>query len=178
MLKIGVITMALLSFLNANWFTDFFDDTPKTYYMVPIDLSSDKNEVKFILRSVDGEKGGYFSLYFVVPKSSSKDYALLHDFIFGGKKREGTSIPVRLTIYRIGQNNSLTLFYDKTIESKGWSGTGGDINGKQVTYWQRTIDVLRLPKGKYSIQLTNLKDFFELKGIEVYFAVHGGRGKY
>lgn len=170
--------MALLSFLNANWFTDFFDDTPKNYHVVPIDLSSNKNEVKFMLRSVDSEKGGHFSLYFVIPKYGSKHYDWLSNFLFGGKKREGTSTPVRLTIYRINQNNSLTLFYNKTIESKGWSGTGGYINGKQVTYWMRTIDVLRLPKGKYNIQLKNLKDFPELKGIKTYFAIHGGRGKY
>jgi len=170
--------MALMSFLHAGWFGDLFDDTPKTYHTVPIDLSSAGNETKFILRSVDSEKGGYFSLYFVIPESSSQHYDLLHDFIFGGQKREGISTPVKLTIYRIEQDNNSTLFYDKTIESKGWSGTGGYIDGKHATYWMRTIDVLNLPVGKYSIQLKNLKDFPELKGIEMYFAVHGGRGKY
>jgi hypothetical protein len=42
----------------------------------------------------------------------------------------------------------------------------------------RWVKGMELPKGKYRIRLENLKDFSELKGIEMYFAINGGRGKY
>lgn len=173
--------MALMSFLYAGWFGDLFDSTPKTYHMVPIDLSKVGNVADFMLRSVDSEKGGHFSLYFVIRKDGKQLYDNRHwinEFVLGGQKREGVSTPIRLTIYRIEQDGEAILFYDKTIEAKGWSGTGGYMNGAEVTYWMRNIDVFSLPKGKYSIRLENIKEFPELKEIEMYFAIHGGRGKY
>ncbi|WP_310441541.1 hypothetical protein [Sulfurimonas sp.] len=38
MLKIGVITMALMSFLHAGWLSNLFDSTPTPYYKMPIDF--------------------------------------------------------------------------------------------------------------------------------------------
>ena len=51
MLKIGVITMALLSFLNAGWLGNLFDSMPTPYYTMPIDLSKAGNVAETDIRA-------------------------------------------------------------------------------------------------------------------------------
>ena len=64
MLKIGVITMALMSFLHAGWFGDLFDSTPIPPIAVPIDLSQSGSMVETEVR-VEEKGTYYFSLRFL-----------------------------------------------------------------------------------------------------------------
>ena len=51
MIKIGVITMALLSFLNAGWLGNLFDSMPTPYYTMPIDLCKAGNVAETDIRA-------------------------------------------------------------------------------------------------------------------------------
>ncbi|MGE3612528.1 MAG: DUF5625 family protein [Sulfurimonas sp.] len=180
MLKIGVITMALMSFLHAGWLGDLFDNTPKPPIAVPIDMSKAGNTAEIVIRSDDSDKTRYFSLYFVmgVPgqyQITSKDW--LEKFV-GHGSIEGTRTPVMLIIYSLEKDKESILFLNKTIEAGGTDSRGFKLNGQNIIYANRWIDAIKLPQGKYHIKLENLQDFPELKEIEIYFAIHGGRGKY
>jgi hypothetical protein len=181
MLKIGVITMALMSFLHAGWFGDLFDDTPKPPIEVPIDMSKAGTVADFVIRSNDSEKYRVFSLYFVrfpLGKVGYGSEPWLDDFIGHGPDR-GTTTPVKLTIYRIEKDKEPIQFYEATIEARGRDSRGFYLlDGRKMAFDDRWVDEMRLPKGKYRIQLENIKEFPELKRIEMYFAVHSGRGKY
>jgi len=60
MIKIGVIIMALVSFLNAGWFANLFDSTPTPPVAVPIDLSKKGSTAEVVIRSDDSDKSRYF----------------------------------------------------------------------------------------------------------------------
>jgi len=180
MIKIGVIIMALVSFLNAGWFANLFDSTPTPPIAVPIDLSKKGSTAEVVIRSDDSDKSRYFSIYFVMDApgvSGAIDNYLLETFT-GHGSGQGIKTPVRLTIYRIKKDKEPILFLDKTIEAAGRDSTAFEINGQKVIYRDRYIYATELPEGKYRIRLKNLQDFPELKEIETYFAIHGGRGKY
>jgi len=111
-----------------------------------------------------------------VPIDNSRKY-LLETFI-GHGPGQGIRTPVRLTIYRIKKDKEPILFLDKTIEAVGHNSTAFELNGQEVVYADRYVYATELPEGKYRIRLKNLQDFPELKEIETYFAIHGGREKY
>ena len=119
-------------------------------------------------------------IYFVVGVSGAIDNLHQHlaETFIGHGPRQGVITPVRLTIYRIKKDKEPILFLDKIIEAAGTNSRGFELNGQKVIYDDRSIDATELPEGKYRIRLKNLQDFPELKEIETYFAIHGGRGKY
>lgn len=185
MLKTGVIIMALFSFLQANWFTDLFDDTPKPPIYVPIDMSKAGKVADFIIRSDDSEKYRVFSLYFAT-RVDGKYYFHWNSWIYkflGHCPRyatepqcynmKGTVTPVKLTVYRLEKAKEPKLLFDKTKYTCGIEGGLFKINGQKGRYEERSLLMTELPKGKYRIKLENLKSFPELKKIETYFAIHG-----
>ena len=179
MLKIGVITMALLSFLNANWFTDLFDDTPKPPIYVPIDMSKTGKVADFIIRSDDSEKTRYFSLVFATRVDGKYDFhwdSWIYKFL-GHGSIEGIKTPARLTIYRLKKDEEPTLIFDKVIKAGGTIGGKGVLNKQKGNYSMRYIYSRKLPQGHYRIKLENLQNFPELKDINIFFGVHFGRGK-
>jgi hypothetical protein len=180
MLKIGVITMALMSFLHAGWFGDLFDRTPTPPIAIPINLSKSGSTAEIVIRSDDSDKIRVFSLYFVIGKKGKDSYSRNHwIYEFVGRPGSGTVTPVKLTIYRIEKDKEPTLFYEGRIEVEDSSGSGLGINKREdIAYMKRRIDSMYLSEGKYRIRLENLQDFPELKETEIYFAIHGGRGKY
>ena len=180
MIKIGVIVMALFGFLQAGWFANLFDSTPTPPIAVPIDLSKKGSTAEVVIRSDDSDKSRYFSIYFVVGVSGVIDklHEHLSETFIGYGPRQGVITPVRLTIYRIKKDKEPILFLDKTIEAGESHFRGFELNGQKVIYDDRYIYATELPEGKYRIRLKNLQDFPELKEIETYFAIHGGRGKY
>mgnify|MGYP006879606535 CR=1 FL=1 len=203
MLKIGVITMALMSFLNANWFTDFFDDTPTPAIYIPIDLTKpSKIETKVRIK----EKTAYSTfLDFMIDKNAlnnidmyRRDVPKIRKFLgfnsylpYDGSqlrfytiervKREmsvgkfninidnnynldGTTVPIKMTIYRLGENDTRTLFLEKVYQTKGSNGGGRKYTTREFAY-------LLLEKGTYLFIVENLKGFPELQGREVLFSV-------
>jgi len=178
--------MALLSFLNANWFTDLFDDTPKPPIYVPIDMSKTGKVADFIIRSDDSEKYRVFSLYFATRVDGKYDFhrnSWIYKFLGHGPidgaaspcyNMDGTITPVKLTVYRLEKSKEPKLLFDKTIDTCGGINGGiFKINGQKGRYERRGLLMTELPKGKYRIKLENLKSFPELKKIEIYFAIHG-----
>ena len=195
MLKIGVITMALLSFLNANWFTDFFDSTPAPAIYIPIDLTKpSKIETKVRIK----EKRSFFATlsfrykdyhdatvlqkfigYNVYDPYSGKSVAkykyrfVKKDLTGGGVyidesyNPDGTTVPIKMTIYKLGENGTRTLFLEKTYQTKGHNGGGSGNVGMF-----RDFAYLLLEKGRYLFIVENLKGFPELQGREVVFVIH------
>ncbi len=192
MLKIGVITMALLSFLNANWFTDLFDDTPTIPIAVPIDLTKpSKIETKVRIKEKesffatlsfrykdyhDAKKIRKFIGYNVYDPYSGKSIAkykyrfVKKDLAGGGVyidksyNPDGTTVPIKMTIYKLGENDTRTLFLEKVYQTKGSNGGGSGIF--------REFAYLFLEEGKYLFIVENLKGFPELQGREVVFMIH------
>lgn len=200
MLKTGVIIMALFSFLQANWFTDLFDDTPTLPIEVPIDLAK-PSKIETKVRIKDRESY-YITLEFKV-KEKLKNYEDRHEaakiakfvgynvyFPYDGKQigfanydivkqnlarggiyvdksynPDGTTVPIRMTIYKLGKNNTRKLFLDKIYMTKGHNGGGsGGI--------MRDFAHLLLDKGKYLFKIENLKGFPELKDNKIVFTIH------
>jgi hypothetical protein len=64
MLKIGVITMALMSFLHAGWLTNLFDSMPTEPIRIPINLSKAGSVAETEVR-VEEKGAYYFSLWFL-----------------------------------------------------------------------------------------------------------------
>lgn len=172
--------MALMSFLHAGWLGNLFDDTPKPPIEVPIDMSKAGVVADFVIRSDDSEKTRVFSLYFVNGttgnyKTTNKEW--LEKFVGHGDVI-GTITPVKMTIYRLEKDKEPVVFYEGTIEAGGTHARGFELlDGRRMTYHNRTFKWISLPKGKYRIQLENLKDFPELKGIEMYLAISRGMHK-
>ncbi len=75
MLKIGIITMALFSFLQAGWFSNLFDNTPKSPITKYIDLSKKGSRIEFTTR-IPKE---YISAY------KGRPYYIWLEFIYDNK---------------------------------------------------------------------------------------------
>ena len=189
MLKIGVITMALLSFLNANWFTNFFDDTPTLPIEAPIDLTKpSKIEMKVRIKKKepyhatlvfkykdyhDAKKIrkfiGYngYDPYDGTPLNQYKYDFVKKDLAGGGVyidenyNPDGTTVPIKMTIYKLGENDTRTLFLEKTYQTRGSNGSGSGLF--------REFAYLSLEKGRYLFMVENLNGFPELQGREVVF---------
>lgn len=193
MLKIGVITMAIFGFLYANWFGDLFDDTPTLPIEVPIDLTKpSKIETKVRIKDresyyitlefklgvglKDAKKVRKFVGYNVYFPYDGKPLRLVkYDFVKQDLARggiyvdksynpDGTTVPIRMTIYKLGKNNTRKLFLDKMYMTKGCNGGGDGI--------MRNFAHLLLDKGKYLFKIENLKGFPELKDNKIVFTIH------
>lgn len=203
MLKIGVITMALLSFLNAGWLGSLFDSTPTPPISVPIDLSQAGSVVEMDVR-IKETWGHDFLLDFVYKADGSVnidakkvrkflgfnsydphdgvklrhgDYEQakrnLGDLIDETYDCDGTIVPIKLTIHQINKDNTKKLIVDKLYMTKG--DGGGGWNGGAGSAISRDIESISLDKGKYVIRVENIQAFSEMNGREVKFTILMGR---
>lgn len=194
MIKIGVITMALMSFLNAGWFANLFDKTPTPPIYIPIDLSKagDTIEGEFRIK----EKWSYFmSLKFLKIDSRRNNYQeakkaqkflgyrvydpydgkLLGNSSYSFAKRDlarggvfidenynldGTTVPLHVTLYKIGEDGTKKVILDKKYITKGENGG-----------LRREFEHISLHEGRYSIKVKNIESFLELKGMKIDFSL-------
>ncbi len=163
MLKIGVITMALMSFLNANWFTDLFDDTPTPYYTMPIDLSKAGNIVETNIR-IDKQYSVEILLDYYSYSRLSKEKKLKenHDKYvhimekYFGKNKPLPIFPIKLTVLKY-EKTGTSIVVDKTY-----------YTNSRTTTSSRLIDELKLQEdGKYHIKIETVKDYPELSYLDV-----------
>lgn len=187
MLKIGVIIMALSATLLGNWFSNLFDPTPTPTIHIPVDLTKTGTIVDTEFR-VNYKESTYFALDFECKddkdcnkqrkflgfngylygdgkKISIGDYArakrYLGDLIDENYNVDGTTVPLRITLDKIEDNDTQTSILDKVFYSKGYNAENG----------ARHITVKHLEKGKYKLIVKNLKAFEELKGRDVSFRI-------
>lgn len=181
--------MALLSFLNAGWFSLLFGSNPDPI-SIPIDLSQAgsvvEKEVKieetwayylFLEFEVHDRDGGFDDKK--VKKFLGFNSYDLHD---GEKLRrgnyeqakrnlgnlidetydcDGTIAPIKVTIYQINQDNTKKLIVDNLYMTKGY-GEGA---------YTRDIAIIRLDKGKYIFHIENIEAFSEMIGRKVNFII-------
>lgn len=72
----------------------------------------------------------------------------------------GVTIPIKLAIYKLNDNNSSTLVIDKTYKTRG-------RNANSFTYLTREFAGIELAKGRYLIKAKTLKDFDEFRNGKV-----------
>lgn len=180
--------MALLSFLNAGWFSLLFGSNPDPI-SIPIDLSQAgsvvEKEVKIeekwaynlILefeihdRGLDGKKVKKFLGF--------NSYLYDGELILGGLRTyrfakselgdlidetydcDGTIAPIKLTIHQINKDNTKKLIVDNLYITKG-QGEGG---------LDRGIAIISLDKGKYIFRIENIEAFPEMIGRKVNFII-------
>lgn len=174
MLKIGVITIVLMSFLHAGWFGDLFDSTPTPPISIPIDLSKAGSVVEAEI-SIKEKKGYIFALHFSYighKKDGGIDTDKLHmilgdasyDTNTGVKIPSGIPIQIKLSIYKINDNNSQTMIIDDDYITRGYDGSNS-------TYMSRYINIIPLEKGKYSIRIQTKENILVLQDRKTLFAV-------
>ncbi len=73
---------------------------------------------------------------------------------------DGTVVPIQLTIYQLGENNSRTLVIDKSFFSKGYNGGSGK-------YSSREFAAIDLAKGRYLVKVQSINGFVELRDRKV-----------
>ena len=161
MLKIGVITMVLLSFLNAGWLGNLFDSTPTPYYTMPIDLSKAGNIAETDIR-IDEKYSVYVELYYDYRKQkiSGDRYGEIIDKYFGRHKLFPI-FPIKLTVLKY-EEIGMSIVTDKTYYT----------NSLGRTYSSRGIDEFKLQEGaKYHIKVETIENYPELAELNVEVAI-------
>jgi len=180
MIKIGVMIVTLVSFLNAGWFANLFDSTPTPPITVPIDLSKAGNTAEIKMR-VKNEWNYQCCLlfYYTFPEHHEIDN-FIENFVGTTKYRtdsglpiySGTSVPIKLSIYKIDRKKKqlLSLHTYLTIAS---IASGG--NNSTGYYLQRLVQTFKFEKGKYILKIENLKGFSRLQDCKVEFSISMAR---
>ncbi len=161
MLRIGVITMALMSFLHAGWLGNLFDSTPTPRYTMPIDLSKAGNVAETDIR-IDERYGVYVELFFDYRKQKINldRYRQIVDKYFGRDRHSLPIFPIKLTV----------LKYEKT----GTSVVADKIyyTNMRTSDLDRRIDSFALQEGsKYHIKIETVEDYPELADLNVEVAI-------
>ncbi|OHD97342.1 MAG: hypothetical protein A3K14_01300 [Sulfurimonas sp. RIFCSPLOWO2_12_FULL_36_74] len=158
MIKIGVITMALMSFLHAGWLGDLFDSTPTPYYKMPIDLSKAGNVAETDIR-IDEKHYVYVMLsYDPREQKISRDrYGEISDKYFGDEIKPTLPIfPIKLTVMKY-EKTGTTVIVDKIYHTN-----------TQRASATRHIDEFKLQEGaKYHIKVEAVEDYPELADLNV-----------
>lgn len=151
-----------------------FDETPIN---VPIDLSKAGSVVEIKLNV--WEKLRYaFRLEFskVSEGDTSVDVKKIEEFIgrnfydpktkVGGQT--GTPIPIKITIYKIGEKDTPVLIFDEKFITRGH---GYLIYHEKVPFLGRRVTALDLARGHYLIRVESLENFPELTGWQMYVRI-------
>lgn len=191
--------MALVSFLNAGWFSGWFDSTPTPPISIPIDLSKAGSVVETEVR-VEEKGAYYFSLVFLYTdemKDGIRDANIARKIIGCNGYQASNGMQLRFCDYESAKQDlgslidetynsdgtiipiKLTLFQmlddgtKKRISDKSYQ-TRGD-NGGWRYHMMRDFEMIILEKGKYSIRVENIKSISEMKNREANFrfARHG-----
>jgi len=192
MIKIGVITMALVSFLNAGWFANLFDSTPIPPIYIQMDLSKpgDTIEGEFRIK----EKWSYImSLQFLdidSRKNNYKEGKKAHKFLGCRVYDPSDGKLLGKCSYDFAKRNlayggvSIDKNYNLdgtivplhvTLSKIGKDGVNNVIlNKKYMTKGEngglrREFEHISLHEGRYSIKVQNIKGFSELKGMKIGF---------
>ncbi|ACZ12021.1 DUF5625 family protein [Sulfurospirillum deleyianum] len=183
--------MALLSFLNAGWFSLLFGSNPDPI-SIPIDLSQAgsvvEREVKIeetwaydlflefavLDRKEDGGLDGkkvrkFLGFNSYNPYDGKKlgfgDYEQakrkLGDLIDETYDCDGTIAPIKLTIHQINKDNTKKLIVDNLYMTKGYSSGA----------YERDIAIISLDKGKYIFRIENIEAFQEMNARKVNFII-------
>ncbi|ACZ12024.1 hypothetical protein Sdel_0995 [Sulfurospirillum deleyianum DSM 6946] len=156
--------MALLSFLNAGWLGNLFDNTPTPYYTMPIDLSKTGNVAETDIR-IDKEYRTGIALNYDFRRQKNKmtrnEYNNIKVF-FGNSYTSGTAIPVKLKIEKIMDKNETTILNDIIIV---------DNNGGHELH-SSLIKEIALSQGKYRIKVETTEDFSELSDLSVLVEIY------
>lgn len=152
-----------------------FDETPIT---VPIDLSKAGSVVEIKLNV--WEKLRYaFRLEF--SKASEGDTRVdvkkIEEFIgrdfydpktkVGGKT--GIPIPIKITIYKIGEQDTPVLIFDEAFTTRGHEYL--IYHHEIVPFLGRRVTALDLARGHYLIRVESLENFPELTGWQMYVRI-------
>ena len=194
MMKIGIIAMALVSFLHAGWFANLFYSTPTPPIEVPINLSKAGSTIDIEIRVK--ERGAYyFALEFLSTdevKNGIRDVNIAKKIAGCNSYDSHTGEQRRICNYKSAKNQlgslidetynsdgtiipiKLTLFQilndgtKRLIEDKVYQTKGSYSN-------TRDFERLILEKGKYSIRVENIKSILEMKNrkADFRFARHG-----
>lgn len=191
MIKIGVITMALVGFLNAGWFANLFDATPTPPIYIQMDLSKpgDTIEGEFRIK----EKWSYFmSLQFLdidSRKNNYKEAKKVHKFLGYRVYDPSDGKLLGKSSYSFAKEDLARggVFIDENYNLDGTivplhvtlSKIGKDgienviLDKKYMTKGgnggRRKFEHISLHEGRYSIKVKNIKGFSELKGMQVGF---------
>lgn len=179
--------MALLSFLNAGWFSLLFGSNPDPI-SIPIDLSQAgsvvEKEVKieeswayYLFLEFEVHERGFdarkvkkflgFNSYDLHDGEKLRfgDYRLakseLGDLIDETYDCDGTIAPIKVTIHQINKDNTQKLIVDNLYMTKGYSSGA----------YTRDVAIIRLDKGKYIFRIENIEAFSEMIGRKVNFII-------
>ena len=161
MLKIGVITMALLSFLNAGWLGDLFDSTPTPYYTMPIDLSKAGNIAETDIR-IDEKYSVYVDLVYDHRKQkiSLERYSEISDKYFGSDRHSLPIFPIKLTVLKY-EKTGTTVVVDKIY-----------YTNSRMSSSDRLIDEFNFQEdSKYHIKVETAENYPELAELNVEVAI-------
>lgn len=172
MLKIGVITMALLSFLHAGWLGNLFDDTPTPYHTIPVDLSKLGNVAETDIR-IDEKYSveillDYYSYHRL---SKEKKHGVNHDkyvYImekYFGRDKPLPTFPIKLTITKYEKTGN-NVVVDKIY-----------YTNSRTTTSSRLIDEFNLENGKYHIKVETVENYPELADLDVVVEIDYIRAK-
>jgi len=171
MIKIWIITMALVSFLHAGWFDDLFGFNSTPPFKVDINMSKAGNiaEKEFKIK-----KEQYYTMSFTFYTKDKVEYLKMLDFLAGTrhvgiKKRSAIPIPIKITILKTDKKKKYIILKSQYITNNisSW-------NGKKIS---RNISNVYLKKGIYKMKVESLEDFPELKNINMSLIVKKIRTK-
>jgi hypothetical protein len=162
MLRIGVITMALMSFLHAGWLGNLFDSTPTPRYTMPIDLSKAGNVAETDIR-IDEKYSVYVELYHDHRKQkiTTDRYRELKNKYFGSDRHSLPVFPIKVTVMKYEKTGN-SMVVDKIYYT----------NSLGRTTSSRLIDEFKLQKdSKYHIKVETVENYPELAELNVEVAI-------
>lgn len=178
--------MALLSFLNAGWFSLLFGSNPDPI-SIPIELSQAGSVVE---KEVKIEETWAYDLFLEFEihdrgfdNKKVKKFLGFNSYLHDGEQLrhgnyeqvkselgalfdetydyDGTIAPIKLTIHQINKDNTKKLIVDNLYMTKGY-GEGA---------YTRDIATISLDKGKYIFRIENIEAFPEMIGRKVNFII-------
>ncbi len=166
MIKIGVITIVLVSYLHAGWFSGWFDPTPS--FSVDMDLGKTgyTAEKKFKINQDKSYVIGlsYRTTYEKEQEDNYKERNKVTKVLFGEYRTtkgwvnvDRTPIPIKVTITKIDKPRKAFSFEKIYFTDKG----------KQYSYKDMNLDFIELVEGSYKIKVEILEGVSELKGIPI-----------
>ncbi|PHQ92152.1 MAG: hypothetical protein COB42_02345 [Sulfurimonas sp.] len=178
MIKIGVITMALLSFLHAGWFSGWFDTTPP--FRIYVDLgktgSVAEKEFKITKDKTYVLSLGYKTTYEKEQEDNHKERNKVTKILFGKYRTNGkggkyigngyrTPIPIKITITETDKKRRPFIF-EKTYFTS---------DGLPTSYFDMRLGHIKLVEGSYKIEIEILDGIQELVGIPIYVTLNNIR---
>ena len=174
MIKIGVITMALVSFLNAGWLSGWFDKTPPFVVDINLGQTGYIAEKKFKIK-----KGKTYVLGLTYDTSYEKvqedptERRMVDRILFGKYRTDEKwitngyriSIPIKITI------SGTTIEKKPFIFEKIYFTS----DGLKTATFNMHLDNIKLAEGSYKIEIEILDGLRELVGIPMYIIVRNIR---